>query len=161
MHASAWGAKASLSSTRSTSRPEIPARSSARRVAGTGPQPMISGSQPATPTPATRASGLSPSRATSLSRPMIIAAAPSTTALALPAVTMPPGSKAGGRRAMPAGLASSRMCVSWRTVIGSAAPSRLTVTGAISSSNQPASRARFAFRCERSPNSSACSRVIP
>ncbi len=161
MQASAWGAKASLSSTRSTSRPEIPARSRARRVAGTGPHPMISGAQPATPIPAIRASGFSPSRPTSVSRPMIIAAAPSTTALALPAVTMPPGSNAGGSRAMAAGLASSRMWVSCRTVIASVAPSRLTVTGSISSSNHFASRERLAFRCERSPNSSACSREIP
>ena len=62
--------------------------------------------------PAIRASGRSPSRATSASRPMTMAAAPSTTALAFPAVTMPPGSKAAGRRAMLAGLGSSRMWVS-------------------------------------------------
>ena len=116
--------------------------------------------QPATPRPAIRASGLNPSRATSLSRPMTIAAAPSTTALALPAVMMPPGSNAGGRRAIASAPASSRMWVSYRTLTGSAAPSRCTVTGSISSSNQPASRARLAFRCERRPSSSACSREI-
>ncbi len=58
--ASAWLANASFSSTTSTSPILIPARSSALRVAATGPMPMISGAQPATATLLIRASGFSP-----------------------------------------------------------------------------------------------------
>ena len=57
MQARACGAKASLSSTCSIWEPESPALRRACNVAGTGPQPMICGSQAATPSPAMRASG--------------------------------------------------------------------------------------------------------
>ena len=60
MHTIDWEAKASLSSMRSRSSTPMPARSSALRVAGTGPKPMTAGSTPATAVDTTRASGLRP-----------------------------------------------------------------------------------------------------
>jgi hypothetical protein len=61
---------------------------------------------------------LAPCLAASAAVPMTIAPAPSTTALALPAVTMPPASNAAGSRAILASVTSSRMWVSWTTSIG-------------------------------------------
>ena len=90
-----------------------------------------------------------------------MAAAPSTTALAFAAVMIPPASNAGHSFAIFARLISSKMCVSYFTVTGSRAPSVCSVTGSISSSNQPAFRAAFALLCERKPMSSASSRVMP
>ena len=63
MTASAWLAKASLSSMRSTSSIVSPARASTLRVASIGPIPMISGSQPETAKARIAASGSSPLRA--------------------------------------------------------------------------------------------------
>ena len=60
MHARAWLANASFSSTTSRSRAVMPARSSALREAPTGPMPMISGPQPATAIDLIRASTSSP-----------------------------------------------------------------------------------------------------
>jgi len=161
MQASACGAKASLSSTWSTASPSTPAFFRAFFTAGTGPQPMICGSQAASPTPARRASGFAPCFVASFSLPITIAAAPSTTALALAAVIVPPSSNAGPSRDIFASDTSSRMWVSLVTATGSLAPSRCTMTGSISSPNQPASRAAFAFVCERSAKRSASSRVMP
>ncbi len=58
--ASAWAAKASLASTRSRSLTFQPAFSSALRLAGIGPEPMIAGSTPAVAQETMRASGVSP-----------------------------------------------------------------------------------------------------
>src|SRR3972149_1321608 len=124
MQASAWGAKASLSSTWSTASPLRPALTSAFFTAGTGPQPMICGSQAATPPPARRASGFAPCFAASFSLPITIAAAPSTTALALAAVIVPPGSNAGPSRDIFASETSSRMWGSLFTATASPPPSR-------------------------------------
>ena len=57
-HASDCAAKASLSSTRSTSSQVMPARLSALFAASTGPMPKMSGSTAWTPRPAIRASGV-------------------------------------------------------------------------------------------------------
>ena len=62
-HARDWAANASLDSTRSRSPTFHPAFSSALRVAGIGPVPMISGSTPAWAQEAMRASGFRPRRA--------------------------------------------------------------------------------------------------
>src|SRR5213595_3917746 len=70
-------AKASLISTRSMSSIVIPARSSARREASTGPRPMISGERPETPVETIRASGVRPSSAALVSDMITTAAAPS------------------------------------------------------------------------------------
>ena len=58
--ASDWAAKASLSSTASTSPQVIPARLSARLAASTGPMPKMSGSTAKVPRPAIRAIGSRP-----------------------------------------------------------------------------------------------------
>src|SRR5690606_14832930 len=60
MQASDCEAKASLSSITSSAPASSPARSSALRVAGTGPMPMMSGAQPATATDLIRARISSP-----------------------------------------------------------------------------------------------------
>ena len=60
MQASDWEAKASFSSTASTSSMDQPVRSSTFRVAGTGPMPMISGASPTLAPPTTRARAVRP-----------------------------------------------------------------------------------------------------
>ena len=109
MQASAWAAKASLSSIRSMSASFRPARLSAFCVAGTGPVPITAGSTPATAVARTFTSGLRPS---DLARSSLItssAAAPSLSGELLPAVTVPmPGMNAGCSAASASRLASAR-----------------------------------------------------
>ena len=89
-HASDCAAKASLSSTRSTSSHVMPARFRAMFAASTGPIPKMSGSTACVPRPAIRASGVP-----AFSLPISTAAAPSLSGEALPAVTVPSLTKAG------------------------------------------------------------------
>ena len=82
-------ANASFTSTRSTWSRRMPVRSSARRIAGAGPIPMIDGSQPTIPHPRRRPIGFAP-RAFATSIVVItIAPAPSEMPEALPAETSP------------------------------------------------------------------------
>ncbi len=87
--ASDCAANASLSSSTDTSSQPMPAALSARSTACTGPIPNTSGSTPETPRPAIRASGSRPIAAAARSSPISTAAAPSFSAEALPAVTVP------------------------------------------------------------------------
>jgi hypothetical protein len=63
----------------------MPALASALRVAGTGPESMITGSSPTLATARIRARGLRPSTSAMAALPMNTAAAPSTMPLELPA----------------------------------------------------------------------------
>ena len=85
--ASAWDAKASFSSMASSRSTPMPRRSVSLRVAGTGPMPMMRGATPALAMPRIRARGVRPWRRTAASLATIIAAAPSLTPEAFPAVT--------------------------------------------------------------------------
>ena len=85
--AQACAANASLASIRSRSCGFQPAFSSARRLAGIGPVPMIAGSTPACAQITMRASGLRPRRSASFAVISTSAAAPSLRPEALPAVT--------------------------------------------------------------------------
>ena len=66
-----------------------PARSSTRRVAGTGPSPIKRGSTPAVAIATIRVRGINPCASAIFSLAMINAAAPSLTPDAFPAVTTP------------------------------------------------------------------------
>ena len=84
-----------MSSTTSTSPHPIPAAASALFAASTGAIPKTSGSTPWTPRERTRANGSAPIRAAAASSPSSIIAAPSLSGELLPAVTVPPSTKAG------------------------------------------------------------------
>ena len=84
-----WAAKASFNSITSKSPILRPSRFISFSVAGAGPMPMIRGGTPATAAPSTRARGVRPLRLAASSEAMMIAAAPSLTPEALPAVTVP------------------------------------------------------------------------
>src|SRR5918995_228142 len=71
----------------------IPARAKARRVASTGPRPMISGLSALTPVATIRASGVRPSSAARWSLMITTAAAPSLSGQQLPAGPVPPGDR--------------------------------------------------------------------
>ena len=73
----------------------IPARSSTAFTAGIGPRPMISGRMAATEEATMRARGFRPRFAAFSADITSTAAAPSLSGHALPAVTVPPGRKAG------------------------------------------------------------------
>src|SRR5918995_591424 len=73
----------------------IPARPSTCRTASIGPTPMISGSSPVTGLATIRARGVTPSSFARCSDMITSAAAPSFSGHELPAVTLPPGLKAG------------------------------------------------------------------
>lgn len=95
MLAKTCAAKASFSSATSRSWMVSPAFFKAFCVAGTGPIPMILGSTPAAPIPATRAMGVRPNCFTISSEARMQTAAPSLIPELLPAVTEPPSLKAG------------------------------------------------------------------
>src|SRR6266516_2210171 len=120
--ASDWAAKASLSSITAKSPILSFWRSISLRVAGTGPMPMIRGGTPAEAAPSTRARGLSPWRLTAASDAMIIAAAPSLTPEALPAVTVPGLRNGVLSFARPSSVVSGRGCSSLSTMIGPPLP---------------------------------------
>ena len=93
--------------------------------------------------PTTRASGVSPYFSTAAPDAMIIAAAPSLTPDALPAVTEPPA-RNGARSAASFSSVVARGCSSADTTIGS--PLRWgMVTGAISIARRPLACAAAAF----------------
>jgi hypothetical protein len=84
---------------------------------------------------------------------MIIAAAPSFTPLALPAVTVPSARAIGRSLARSSAFVSPRGCSSSRTSAVLPRP-RSTVTGTISAPSRPFSCAAPARRCERSAKAS-------
>ena len=127
-----WLAKASLSSIRSKSLIFSPSRSISLRVAGTGPMPMMRGGTAAEASPRIRARGVRPCFFTAASDARIIAAAPSLTPEALPAVTVPGLRTIGFSFVRPSSVVSGRGCSSLSTVIGPALPPG-TDTGVISS----------------------------
>ena len=113
--ASDCDAKASFSSTRSTSPTSTPTRSSSLRTAGTGPMPITRGSTPATALPTNVPSGSTPSSRAFSSDATTSAAAPSLSPDELPAVTVPPGRNAGFSVASFSALVSGRGCSSRAT----------------------------------------------
>ena len=153
-HGTTWAANASLSSTTSMSEIVIPARSSTAFTAGIGPRPMISGRIAATEEATMRARGFRPRFAAFSADITSTAAAPSLSGHALPAVTVPSGAKAG--------LSSASFSI---VVPGRGPSSRLTsapsgvVTGTISRSKWPLSRAATARFCEVTAHSSCASRL--
>mmetsp|Transcript_4605 Transcript_4605/g.15448 ORF Transcript_4605/g.15448 Transcript_4605/m.15448 type:complete len:210 (+) Transcript_4605:41-670(+) len=132
-------AKASFTSTRSTSPRRTPAASSRPRAAGTGPMPMTVGSHPTRCQPTTRARGASPRRATASSSASTRLAAPSQMPEALPAVTTPSLRNTGLSLPRPSAVVAGRGCSS--TATSSTSPRRRpgTDTGATSALNTPAS----------------------
>ena len=159
MHAIAWAAKASFSSTRSSCPAASSARASALRVAGTGPRPMQLGSTPATAVATMRASGVRPSSAMVSWLATASAAAPSLIPLEVPAVTVPPATNAGFNRARPSRVTSGLGGSSRQTV--SVVPPRRTGMPMISPSNAPAAIAAAARRWLSTANLSCSSRPIP
>ena len=112
-------ANASLSSHRSTSSWRSPAFSNKRGMAYTGPMPISSGSQAATVKPRYTPMGVTPSWAARSALINNVIEAPSESCEALPAVTVPSSSNAGGRPERP-----------WMVVFGRLHSSRSTVTSA-------------------------------
>ena len=106
--ASACAEKASLNSMSLRSARVSPARASAFGTALMGPTPMMSGSTPATAKLTKRASGVRPSSFALAALITSTAAAPSEYGLALPAVTVPVGEKAGRSLASPSSVVSAR-----------------------------------------------------
>jgi len=146
MTATAWAAKASLTSTRPRSSACQPARASSRVIAGTGPIPMKSGCTPAADT----------ARSDSSSRP----AAPSFSGEELPPVTVPPGRNAGFLAARSSRVRSGLIPSSAVTSPpGPRSPG--TVTGMISSASAPAAAARPARWWLRNAKPSCRSRPTP
>ena len=125
-------AKASLSSIKSKSEILMPSRSISFFVAGTGPMPMMRGGTAADASPRMRARGVSPCFFTAASEARIIAAAPSLTPDALPAVTVPGLRTIGFNFVRPSSVVSGRGCSSLSTMTGPALPPG-TDTGVISS----------------------------
>ncbi len=149
-------AKASLISNRSMSSTLRPASCRARRVASTGPYPMISGDRPVTAVETMRASGVSPSSAALVSLMTTTADAPSLSGQALPAVMRPSGRNTGLRPDIPSTVVPLRGPSSVLTTVPSG-----VVTGVISRAKKPSSMAFSARFCERAANSSISCRVTP
>ena len=151
-----WAAKASLISTRSMSPMVMPAWASARRVASTGPSPMISEERALTPVATIRASGVIPSSAAHVSDMTTTAAAPSLSGQQLPAVTTPSGRKTGLSCDTASRVTPARGPSSADTTVPSG-----VVTGVISRCQNPSASAFSARFWERTPNSSSSSRLRP
>src|SRR2546427_589284 len=133
-----------------------PARLSTFWLAGTGPQPMISGSTPATAVARIVASTGSPS---SFARSRVMsstAAAPSLICEELPAVTCPPSLKDGTSVASFSSVVSPRG--PWSR---SAVPPAGRATGTSSSLKRPSSWAATARWFERRAKRSESSRLVP
>src|SRR3569832_1894286 len=132
-------------------------------TAKTGPMPISSGSHPATAKPRKRPRGFRLFFDANSSLTTTHAPAPSENWLALPAVITPPGS-AGLLPLMPSYVVPSRRpssllavtCFVIRPSVASATPA-VTVIGAISSLNLPASCAAHAFCWLAAPYSSCAS----
>ena len=125
-------ANASLSSTVPTSSIVIPARSSTFRIAPIGATPMYSGSLPQVAAVTMRARGVSPSSLAFESDITSTAAAPSLSGHEFPAVTLPPGLKAGSSWASFSSIESGRGPSSFATSLPSG-----SLTGTISRSKNP------------------------
>ncbi len=135
-----------------------PARSSAFFAAGTGPNPMMRGSTPATPVEMIRAIGRAPAASPAFLLATIIATAPSLMPEALPAVVTP--SLNNGRNLVSAAMSvCGRGCSSSATVTGPARPPG-TSTAMISPAKNPSALAAAYFFCDPSAKTSAASRVI-
>src|SRR5690606_5729899 len=167
--ASAWAAKASLSSIQSSWSWRNPACSSAFGVAATGPMPITSGRTPATEKLTKRASGVRPYSFTAFSDASSTAPAPSDICELLPAVTVPPNwplRNTGRSFARPSALVSGRgpSSVSTTVFFSRTLPAPrsgirdTTSYGLISSRNSPASIAFSAFWCEARAKASWSSR---
>ena len=103
-----------------------------------------------------RASGVMPSSAALTSLITTTAAAPSLSGQQLPAVTVPFGRNTGCRAATLSIVVPGRGPSSAATTVPSG-----SVTGVISRGQKPLAMAFSARFCERTPNSSCCSRVMP
>jgi hypothetical protein len=154
-----WVANASLSSTAPRSPTLSPLRLSTFWVAGTGPMPMISGSQPAEAPSMMRARGVRPSRWIADSEATMMADAPSLREDELPAVTTEPPGTTGRRPDRTSMEVPARGPSSVSTTVS--ALRVLTVTGTISSLKRPAPMAASAFSWERTAKASASSREMP
>src|SRR5690349_14400208 len=150
-----WAAKASFSSTRSTSEIDIPARSRTFLIAPIGATPISSGSLPWVAAVMIRARGVRPSSLALASLISSTAAAPSFSGQELPAVTPPPP-KASGSSASFSRVEEARGPSSFDTTVPSA-----RVTGTISRSKKPSSCDLTASSCERWANLSMSSRETP
>ena len=121
--------------------------------------PMTAGSTPAAAPATIRARGVRPCVLTASALAIIIAAAPSFTPLALPAVTLPPSRNGAGNLASCSSVVAGLGCSSVSTITGS--PLRWGIsTGAISRARRPFSVAAPAFCCERCANRSWSSRLM-
>ena len=107
-----WGTKASLTSTMSMSLMVRPERAKRARVAGTGPMPMIVGSQPATPQPTMRARGVRLYFLMAASSARTKEAAPSQMPDDEPAWTIPSFLNTVGSLARLSGVVFGRACSS-------------------------------------------------
>ena len=120
--------------------------------------PIIAGSTPALAWPARRARIGRPSWLARASLINITAAAPSFSAEALPAVTVPSFLKAARRPPRDSAVVSPRGCSSVSTIFGS--PLRCgTSTGVISFLKRPSLMAAAAFRWEAAAKASWASRL--
>mmetsp|Transcript_49785 Transcript_49785/g.82608 ORF Transcript_49785/g.82608 Transcript_49785/m.82608 type:complete len:200 (-) Transcript_49785:355-954(-) len=152
------GAKASLISTKSATFGSIPARLAAAVMAGTGPIPILVGSTPTTAYETSSARGVSPSRSTASPLARTSEAAPSHIPDAEAGVTTPPFLKVVGSAASFSRVVA-RACSS---VAKSCGPFfDLSVMGAISSENFPASLAAAQRCCEVRAYTSDSSRLMP
>ena len=152
-------ANASLASIRSTSSSVQPALASTRRVADTGPMPIIAGSTPALAQALMVTKGLRPSSSARALLHTITAAAPSFRPEALPAVTLPPALNAAVSRARPSKVVPARG--PWSLSNSVTTPFFCgMLMGIISLLKRPDSMAASAFCCELSANTSCCSRLI-
>ena len=117
---------------------------------------MISGESPLTPVETIRASGVSPSSAALTSLITTSAAAPSFSGQQFPAVTVPCSRNTGLRVAIFSSVVPGRGPSSAATTEPSG-----SVTGVISRCQKPLASAFSARFCDRTPNSSCSSRVMP
>src|SRR5579864_5303259 len=154
-----WPANASLISIRSRSPSSMPLLASTARIAGAGPMPMRDGSTPTTDQPRMRPIGFQPCSSACSAVESSIIAAPSTMPEALPAVTKPSLSKAGGSAARSSMVLSGRRWSS-RSISFAFLPLP-TSTGTTSSESLQLAQAAPARRCESSANSSWSARVMP
>src|SRR5262245_15423645 len=120
--ASDCDAKASLISIKLKSLIFNPSRSMSLRVAGTGPMPMMRGGTPADAMPSTRARAFRPCAFTASAEARIMAAAPSLTPDALPAVTVPGLRNGVLSLASASRVVSGRGCSSVSTTMVAALP---------------------------------------
>ena len=117
---------------------------------------MISGESAVTPDETIRASGVMPSSAALTSLITTTAAAPSLSGQQFPAVTVPSGRNTGFSAATFSSVVPGRGPSSADTTVPSG-----SVVGVMSRCQNPSASAFSARFCERTPNSSCCSRLTP